>query len=189
MVQPNFPRFVRPGDRFTVAGLGRIIEGDAGPGRAELHADGLTLVGRGQAGLRLDRGQAGASRLPGDGADPDLYQGGQARAPIGHGRAGGRAQQRPGARRGLDRPADRARSPPGRSPPAGRSRPAGDAAGDHRAFPRRHAPPQDPAVEPAGAAAHGGGARLPAGLSLWLHRAADQPRPRRARRCAGSATR
>ena len=45
MVQPNFPRFVRPGDRFTVSGLGRIIEGDAGPGRAELRADGLTLSG------------------------------------------------------------------------------------------------------------------------------------------------
>ena len=41
MVQPNFPRFVRPGDRFTLAALGRIIEGDGGPGRAELRADGL----------------------------------------------------------------------------------------------------------------------------------------------------
>src|SRR5262249_31045956 len=46
MVQPNFPRFVRPGDQFTLAGLGRIIEGDGGPGRAELRADGLTISGQ-----------------------------------------------------------------------------------------------------------------------------------------------
>lgn len=45
MVQPNFPRFVRPGDQFTLAGLGRIIEGDGGAGRVELRADGLTLSG------------------------------------------------------------------------------------------------------------------------------------------------
>jgi uncharacterized protein YfaS (alpha-2-macroglobulin family) len=45
MVQPNFPRFVRPGDRFTLAGLARIVEGDAGPGHAEIHADGLALPG------------------------------------------------------------------------------------------------------------------------------------------------
>jgi uncharacterized protein YfaS (alpha-2-macroglobulin family) len=45
MVQPNFPRFVRPGDEFTLAGLGRIIEGDGGPGRVELRADGLALTG------------------------------------------------------------------------------------------------------------------------------------------------
>ncbi|HEY4162627.1 MAG TPA: alpha-2-macroglobulin family protein, partial [Dongiaceae bacterium] len=45
MVQPNFPRFVRPGDQFTLAGLGRIIEGDGGAGQAELRAAGLTLSG------------------------------------------------------------------------------------------------------------------------------------------------
>jgi hypothetical protein len=45
MVQPNFPRFVRPGDQFTLAGLGRIIEGDGGAGRTELRADGLDISG------------------------------------------------------------------------------------------------------------------------------------------------
>ena len=45
MVQPNFPRFVRPGDQFTISGLGRIIEGDGGPGRAELKIDGVALSG------------------------------------------------------------------------------------------------------------------------------------------------
>jgi uncharacterized protein YfaS (alpha-2-macroglobulin family) len=45
MVQPNFPRFVRPGDQFSIAGLGRLIEGDGGPGRVELRADGLDIAG------------------------------------------------------------------------------------------------------------------------------------------------
>src|SRR6185369_13761858 len=45
MVQPNFPRFVRPGDQFSLAGLGRLIEGEGGPGRVELRADGLDIAG------------------------------------------------------------------------------------------------------------------------------------------------
>jgi len=45
MVQPNFPRFVRPGDQFSLAGLGRLIEGGGGPGRVELRADGLAITG------------------------------------------------------------------------------------------------------------------------------------------------
>src|SRR4030095_8970056 len=45
MVQPNFPRFVRPGDQFTLSGLGRIIEGEGGPGRVELKIDGMALSG------------------------------------------------------------------------------------------------------------------------------------------------
>ncbi|WP_395017427.1 alpha-2-macroglobulin [Dongia sp.] len=45
MVQPNFPRFVRPGDQFSLAGLGRLIEGEGGPGRVELRADGLDIEG------------------------------------------------------------------------------------------------------------------------------------------------
>jgi uncharacterized protein YfaS (alpha-2-macroglobulin family) len=44
MVQPNFPRFVRPGDTFTLAALGRLIEGDAGPGWAEIRTKGLMLM-------------------------------------------------------------------------------------------------------------------------------------------------
>jgi uncharacterized protein YfaS (alpha-2-macroglobulin family) len=43
MVQPVLPRFVRPGDEFTVAALGRIIEGNGGAGRAEVKVDGLAL--------------------------------------------------------------------------------------------------------------------------------------------------
>src|SRR6185369_16797680 len=36
MVQPALPRFVRPGDQFTLAALGRVIEGEGGKGRAEV---------------------------------------------------------------------------------------------------------------------------------------------------------
>jgi uncharacterized protein YfaS (alpha-2-macroglobulin family) len=50
MVQPNFPRFVRPGDSFTVAGLGRIIEGEGGPGWVELRTKGLIISAEGGTG-------------------------------------------------------------------------------------------------------------------------------------------
>lgn len=43
MVQPALPRFVRPGDQFMLAALGRIIEGDGGKGQAEVKVDGLDL--------------------------------------------------------------------------------------------------------------------------------------------------
>ncbi|HUH83076.1 MAG TPA: alpha-2-macroglobulin family protein [Stellaceae bacterium] len=45
IVEPALPRFVRPGDRFVAAAIGRIVEGDLGPGRAELRVDGLNLDG------------------------------------------------------------------------------------------------------------------------------------------------
>jgi uncharacterized protein YfaS (alpha-2-macroglobulin family) len=45
IVEPNLPRFVRPGDRFNLAGLGRIVEGPGGPGQAQLAVDGLTVSG------------------------------------------------------------------------------------------------------------------------------------------------
>jgi uncharacterized protein YfaS (alpha-2-macroglobulin family) len=43
IVQPALPRFVRPGDRFLASAIGRIIEGDAGPGSAEMKAQGVQL--------------------------------------------------------------------------------------------------------------------------------------------------
>jgi len=36
---------VRPGDRFDVAAIGRVVEGGDGPGRSEIRVDGLTLQG------------------------------------------------------------------------------------------------------------------------------------------------
>lgn len=45
IVQPALPRFVRPGDRFTAAAIGRVVEGEAGPGRAEARFEGLEVEG------------------------------------------------------------------------------------------------------------------------------------------------
>ncbi len=45
IVQPALPRFVRPGDRFVAAAVGRLVEGEGGPGRAEARFDGVILEG------------------------------------------------------------------------------------------------------------------------------------------------
>ncbi|MCP4691182.1 MAG: alpha-2-macroglobulin, partial [Desulfobacterales bacterium] len=43
IVQPALPRFVRPGDRFTAAAIGRVVEGEGGPGAASIRVEGLEL--------------------------------------------------------------------------------------------------------------------------------------------------
>ncbi|MCP4213552.1 MAG: hypothetical protein GY765_02795 [bacterium] len=45
IVQPALPRFVRPGDTFTAGGIGRVVEGEPGPGSAELQVEGLQVSG------------------------------------------------------------------------------------------------------------------------------------------------
>lgn len=45
IVQPALPRFVRPGDSFTAAAIGRIVEGGAGPGSAEARVEGVKIKG------------------------------------------------------------------------------------------------------------------------------------------------
>ena len=45
IVEPNLPRFVRPGDRFALAGIGRVIDGPGGAGQARLAVQGLTVAG------------------------------------------------------------------------------------------------------------------------------------------------
>jgi uncharacterized protein YfaS (alpha-2-macroglobulin family) len=45
IVEPNLPRFVRPGDQFTLAAIGRVVEGGGGPGQAQAKADGLDVTG------------------------------------------------------------------------------------------------------------------------------------------------
>jgi len=45
IIQPSLPRFVRPGDRFLAAGIGRIVEGEGGPGAAEVRAEGARIEG------------------------------------------------------------------------------------------------------------------------------------------------
>jgi uncharacterized protein YfaS (alpha-2-macroglobulin family) len=43
IVQPALPRFVRPGDRFTATAIGRVVEGEGGPGAAEVAVEGVNL--------------------------------------------------------------------------------------------------------------------------------------------------
>ena len=45
IVQPSLPRFVRPGDRFSATAIGRVVEGDGGPGTASIRVQGLQLEG------------------------------------------------------------------------------------------------------------------------------------------------
>ena len=48
IVQPALPRFVRPGDQFNAGGIGRVVEGEGGPGKAELLVTGLEVQGDSQ---------------------------------------------------------------------------------------------------------------------------------------------
>ena len=45
VAQPVLPRFVRPGDTFEAAALGRVVEGAGGPGTATASVQGLTITG------------------------------------------------------------------------------------------------------------------------------------------------
>jgi uncharacterized protein YfaS (alpha-2-macroglobulin family) len=45
VAQPVLPRFLRPGDMFQAAVLGRVVEGPGGAGTAILSVDGLTATG------------------------------------------------------------------------------------------------------------------------------------------------
>ncbi|MCP4104125.1 MAG: alpha-2-macroglobulin [Desulfobacteraceae bacterium] len=48
IVQPSLPRFVRPGDRFSAIAIGRIVEGEGGPGKASIRTEGLNIDGSAQ---------------------------------------------------------------------------------------------------------------------------------------------
>jgi len=48
IVQPALPRFVRPGDEFVAAAIGRVVEGSGGPGSAQMTVEGATLDGSGR---------------------------------------------------------------------------------------------------------------------------------------------
>ncbi len=43
IVQPALPRFVRPGDSFRAAAVGRVVEGEGGAGTTEIRTVGATL--------------------------------------------------------------------------------------------------------------------------------------------------
>lgn len=50
IIEPALPRFVRPGDSFIAAAIGRVVEGEGGAGRAEARFEGLTSA----RGLKQD---------------------------------------------------------------------------------------------------------------------------------------
>ncbi|MFH1467679.1 MAG: alpha-2-macroglobulin family protein [Pseudomonadota bacterium] len=54
IVQPDLPRFVRPGDQFEAAAIGRVVEGEGGAGHAEIKVEGLDLKGKSRAAVALD---------------------------------------------------------------------------------------------------------------------------------------
>ena len=45
VVQPALPRFVRPGDHFRAAAVGRVVEGEGGAGRVQWQVEGVRLEG------------------------------------------------------------------------------------------------------------------------------------------------
>ena len=45
IVQSALPRFVRPGDNFVAGGIGRVVEGEGGPGQVEVQVEGLQVDG------------------------------------------------------------------------------------------------------------------------------------------------
>ncbi|MBN1524599.1 MAG: hypothetical protein JW904_08955 [Spirochaetales bacterium] len=46
IVQSALPRFVRPGDTFLAGGIGRVVEGDAGPGTVAVEVENIQLSGK-----------------------------------------------------------------------------------------------------------------------------------------------
>ncbi|MDG1479402.1 MAG: alpha-2-macroglobulin family protein [Myxococcota bacterium] len=64
VVQPDLPRFVRPGDRFDAGAIGRVVEGAEGAGRAQLSSTGLSVAGGAQQSLDLSRGEGSAIVFP-----------------------------------------------------------------------------------------------------------------------------
>ncbi len=64
IVQSAMPRFVRPGDRFTAGGIGRVVEGEGGAGSVEIQADGLSLAGPAKRAFQWKKGQPEKLFLP-----------------------------------------------------------------------------------------------------------------------------
>lgn len=54
IVEPALPRFVRPGDSFVAAAIGRVVEGEGGAGRAEARLEGLEVAGSTKLDVALD---------------------------------------------------------------------------------------------------------------------------------------
>jgi uncharacterized protein YfaS (alpha-2-macroglobulin family) len=64
IVQPALPRFVRPGDTFTAAAIGRVVEGKGGPGSADVRAEGVKLDGPAKRDLTWVEGKPERIEVP-----------------------------------------------------------------------------------------------------------------------------
>ena len=64
VAQPVFPRFVRPGDSFVASVIGRLVEGDGGPGTASLSTTGLRVPGPREAPIVWDAGHPARVGFP-----------------------------------------------------------------------------------------------------------------------------
>lgn len=76
VVQPDLPRFVRPGDEFEVAALGRVVEGGGGSGTAQVKVDGLRLAGSDKAPMTWDADLASRVAFPVTVPTPEAGEGG-----------------------------------------------------------------------------------------------------------------
>lgn len=64
LVQAALPRFVRPGDTFSVGALARVVEGEGGPGAMSVEAKGLALEGGGKRDVTLSKATPTPLRVP-----------------------------------------------------------------------------------------------------------------------------
>jgi hypothetical protein len=58
IVQPALPRFVRAGDRLSAGGIARVVEGEGGPGRAELAITLAKVEGQAARSITLEKNRA-----------------------------------------------------------------------------------------------------------------------------------
>ena len=64
IVQSALPRFVRPGDSFVAGGIGRVVEGEGGPGLVQLQVEGLEVAGEMSRDVDWVKDQPGTALFP-----------------------------------------------------------------------------------------------------------------------------
>lgn len=58
IVQPALPRFARAGDHFLAGGIGRVVEGDGGPGTCQIQVQGGEIAGAATRSLAWTKDKA-----------------------------------------------------------------------------------------------------------------------------------
>ena len=180
MVQPNLPRFVRPGDQFTL-GPRPHRRRRRRSGRVELQRRRADAHRRSEARLRLDPETPVHLDFPVSVPTPGYTTDGE----LARSRSMSRSASSAAATRRATRSRSICRSGPtaARSPRVLADLVAGQpftVAGDHRAGPAGHAAAARCCSRASPAWCGWRPASTTPGLSLRLHRAADQPGPRRA---------